>query len=295
MRTVWTWLAIGGAILAVNLGLTLFGLTGSQLTTLLLIVGLMALSYQVNSLREANPKLKKKLVDDLLFSEPIEAKHNCPKNLTPDGKEGWGADRHDFECFRDFWYFGEAVNRDLELEHEWFRIQELADTAITGDLSWEGPAYGRRYEIFFNKMNVGLLQIKARPHRHFDVVFADHRRAKQDKPVFADVALDRVPVTALPYQRLYCFLGTIASLVTSTDRKPHDGGRTEYEEALSAIDHQLAETMWGALNDYTLGEPTFCELEVRLLGTPDRYYHIEAHERAERMQARADQNSRQSA
>jgi hypothetical protein len=153
MRTVWTWLAIGGAILALYIVPALFGLTGSQLTTILLIVGLIMLSYQVNSLREASPNLKKKFVDDLLYSEPIAVKHDRPKNLTPDGKEKWGAGKHDFECFRDFWYFGEAVNRDLELGHEWFRIQELADTQITGDLSMEYPAYGRRYEIFFNKVN----------------------------------------------------------------------------------------------------------------------------------------------
>jgi hypothetical protein len=283
MRTVLTWIGIGGAILALYIVPALFGLTGSQLTTFFLIVGLMVLSYQVNSLREANPKLKKKFVNDLLFSEPIAVKHDRPKSLTPDGNEKWGAGRHDFECFRDFWYFGEAVNRDLE-HHEWFRIQELADTEITGDLSREGPAYGRRYEIFFNKVKVGLLQIMARYHSD-----------EQDKSVSVDIALDRVPVTALPYQRLYCFLGTIASLVTSTDRKPHDGGRTEYEEAVAAIDHQLAETMWNALNNYTLGEPTLSELEVRFSGTPDRYYHIEGHERAERMRARTDQRSRQSA
>ena len=67
MRTVWTWLAIGGAILAV--------------------VGLLAVNYRVTSLKEANPKLKKKFVNDLLRSEPITVKHDPPKSLTPDGKE----------------------------------------------------------------------------------------------------------------------------------------------------------------------------------------------------------------
>ena len=108
------------------------------------------------------------------------------------------------------------MNRDLE--HERFRIQELANTEITGDLSSEGPAYGRRYEIFFNKVKVGLLQIMADHFRHFDA---------QNKSVYADVALNGAPVTALPYQQVYGFLWTIASLVASTNRKPHDGSRTE--------------------------------------------------------------------
>jgi small subunit ribosomal protein S1 len=38
--------------------------------------------------------------------------------------------------------------------------------------------------------------------------------------------------------------------------------------------------MWNTLNNYTLGEPTWTELEVRLSGTPDHYYQIEAHESA---------------
>ena len=76
MRTVWTWLALGGALLAMYFAQTVFGLTGSQLTTILLFVGLLALNYQVNTLKEANPKLKKKFVNDLLFSEPIALKHD---------------------------------------------------------------------------------------------------------------------------------------------------------------------------------------------------------------------------
>ena len=57
MRTVWTWLALGGALLAMYFAQTVFGLTGSQLTTILLFVGLLALNYQVNTLKEANPRL----------------------------------------------------------------------------------------------------------------------------------------------------------------------------------------------------------------------------------------------
>jgi hypothetical protein len=34
----------------------------------------------------------------------------------------------------------------------------------------------------------------------------------------------------------------------------------EYEEAVSAIDYNLAQTMWNTLHDYTLGEPTWNEL-----------------------------------
>jgi hypothetical protein len=277
-------LAICGVALAPYVAQTFFGLTQAQLTSALLGVCLIALFYQVNSLREERPKLKKKFVNDLLYSEPIAVKHDPPKNLTPDGKETWGADKHDFECFWLFWYFGEAANRELELYRvRSMRLQELSDTEIRGDLAMESPAYGRRSDIFYNQTRIGSLQIKA-----------CSLRDEQDKPVFAHIALDRVPVTALPCQQVHWFLSTIAGLVTSDSRKRQ--GKTEYEFALSRIDYQLAETMWSTLNNYTLGEPTMSELEVTLSGTPDRYYQIEAHERTKRMQAQAEQNStRQSA
>lgn len=67
MRTVWTWLAIGGAILALYIVPALFGLTQAQVANVFLGVGLWALYLQVQSLREERPKLKKKFVNDLLF------------------------------------------------------------------------------------------------------------------------------------------------------------------------------------------------------------------------------------
>ena len=86
--------------------------------------------------------------------------------------------------------------------------------------------------------------------------------------MYAHIELDGAPVTALPYQPVSGFLHTIASLVTSTERKPYGGDRTEYEEAKRTIDYNLAETMWNAVRDYTLGHPSWAELEVNLQGTP---------------------------
>jgi hypothetical protein len=86
----------------------------------------------------------------------------------------------------------------------------------------------------------------ASARQHFD---------QQDKSVYAQVALDRVPITALPYHAVRDFLGTVASLVTSDEPNPH-GGKSEYEDAVSIINYDLAETMWGVLQDYTLNETT---------------------------------------
>jgi hypothetical protein len=70
MRTVWAWLAIGGALLAMYFAQTFFGFTQAQVTNVLLGVCLWALYLQVQSLREERPTLKKKFVNDLLFSDP---------------------------------------------------------------------------------------------------------------------------------------------------------------------------------------------------------------------------------
>ena len=99
MRTVWTWMAIGGAILGAYLAQTFFNLTSTQIAIAYGIVALMALSFQVNSLKEEKPRFKKKRLNDLFYSEPIDVKHKAPQNLTADGKERWGAEDHDFECF----------------------------------------------------------------------------------------------------------------------------------------------------------------------------------------------------
>ena len=271
-------MAMGGAIVAAYIAQTFFNLSNTQIAIACGIVALMALSYQVNTLREGRPQLKKSFVNDLLYSEPITVKHDPPKTLTPDGKQTYGAEKHDFECFMLFWFFGEAVNR--ELEDSAIRIQEINTTEISGSLGMESPTYGRRYEIFCNQVKIGLLQIVAQ----------HGLLAERDRPVYADITLDRVPITAVSHHQISGFLTTIAGLVTN------DGDSTERERAMSAIHGTMAETMWDVLRDYTLGEQPVNQLEVCFSGTPDRYYRIEAHERAARMRARAEQDAaRQSA
>src|SRR5262245_30982545 len=100
MRTILTWLGIGGAILAVYIAKTFFNFSDTQIGFASLVILQMVLAYQVNELKEQRPTFKKKRLDDLFHSEPIAVKHKQPKSLTPDGKERWGADEHDFESFK---------------------------------------------------------------------------------------------------------------------------------------------------------------------------------------------------
>jgi hypothetical protein len=148
-------------------------------------------------------------VDDLLFSEPIAVKHDRPKSLTPDGNERWGAEKHDFECFQSFWYFADWINKLYSDLSEPIRLQELGDTSIRGSLSREAPAYGRRYDIFYNQTKIGLLQIRAGLHRHFD---------KQDKSV--DVQIEPPPATAATAAAVQLSAVPVPTTVVGAKRPP---------------------------------------------------------------------------
>ena len=280
MRAIWNWVGIAGAVLAAYIAKTVFHFSETQIGVAFLVaviaIFLWVLEYQVNALKEKRPKFEKKRLDALFRSKPIEVKHKPPKNLTTDGQERFGAEAYDFEFFREFWFFGEAANRSFK-DGPW-RLQEIDETEISGmGLAGYGPAYGRRYEIFFNQVKMGLLQIIASHHRDFE---------KQDKSVIAEIELDAFPVTALPYSHIRGFLSGLAGLLTKIKR-PDDGGKSEYEQATSNIENALSEAMWDVVSDYTLSEQHsfWGDFTVRIDGTPEQYYHMEGCETAERMRA----------
>jgi hypothetical protein len=241
----------------------MFGLTDAQLMYVVIFGSLLVLAHQVNKLREAGkPRLKPKVLKALFEAEPITVKHDTPRSLTPDGKEHFGAGKHDFECFQSFWYFADSINKLYSDLSGPFRLQELGDTAITGSLR-EGPAYGRRYDIYYNQCKIGRLQICAGLDRHFD---------PQNKSVEAEIVLD--PPTMLPYSDVYGFLQHVASLVTSAGRPKYPfetaENATEYVHALSKIRDAIIELLWNMQRD----ENWLPELTIELSGTPDHYYRI---------------------
>ena len=240
------------------------GLTSDQFWLVLLGCGLVVLLWQVNALREARkPLLKPKILKQLRWGEPITVKHDTPRSLTPDGKELWGVQKRDFDLFQSFWYFADWINKLYGDLSEPIRLQELKDTEIKGSLSSERPAYGRRYDIFYNQCKIGLLQICASPRSHLN---------PNDKTVDVEITIDGVPPTVLPYSNVYGFLQTIASLVASMERPKFEhlpDGDTEYEHAMSDIRAAIIEFMWNMH-----GDNWWPELKVELSGTPDHYYHL---------------------
>jgi hypothetical protein len=257
----------------------MFGLTSEQCWLIVISGALLVLAHQVNELRESRkPRLKPKVRRALLWANPITVKHDTPRSLTPDEKECFGAEKHDFECFQSFWYFADCINKLYSDLSGPIRLQELGDTLIQGSLSNHGPAYGRRYDIFYNQCKIGLLEICAGLDRHFD---------PENKSVDLEITIDRVPPTMLPYSVVYGFLQSIASLVTSAHRPKYPGNtayaKTEYQHAMSEIRTAISELMWNMHRD----DDWFSELQIELSGTPDHYYRL--------LELKLDQDGRKTA
>jgi len=236
----------------------MFWLTWMHLLTLLLLVPICILFYQVNRLKAFEPpRLSKKGLALLALSGPITVKHNSPKYLTSDGKETWGANEHDFQCFQYLWYFPHYINKLYTDLDEPFRIQELGDTRIPDS---ESPRYGRRYEVYFNHFKLGIVQISAGSN------FCE------DKSIFLEVILDEMPGGQIPYKEIMGLLGTFASLCCSkTKQSFYYDKKTEHEIALSNIDYAIMDFVW----DLTVEEsgPPY-QLEVSFSGYPEHYYAI---------------------
>lgn len=250
-------------------------LTGDQIWLVALSFALLVLAYVVSELRNATKsRLRPRILRELRFGEPIKVKHATPRSLTHDGKQRYGAEKHDFECFQLLWYFPEWINKLYSDLSEPIRLQELRDTSISGSRADEGPAYGRRYDIYYNRCKIGLLEICASLDRVFDPAV---------KSVDVEITINAVPPTVLPYSDVYGFLSTVASLVTSRSKPKYahlPNGETEYDDALSSIRTAMAELMWNTRSE----ADAWTELSIRLSGTPDHYYELLQHRMKRDMQ-----------
>ena len=155
-----------------------------------------------------------------------------------------------------------------------WRLQELDNTEISGDLASDFPAYGRRYEIFYNQVKLGLLEIIA-------ISPPSLRKTRQVCPC------RNSPKRSSGYS---------ASLSAGFWVLDHHRGLSDKHASFPMVDLRVSTNRYYLLfqwasggdvetaRDFTLTEQGswFGDFTVRLDGTPDHYYHIEAHERAER-------------
>ena len=108
-------------------------------------------------------------------------------------------------------------------DYPW-KLQEPGDHEIA---DFDGPSYGRRYEVYYNQVLVGEIKIQA------DSL---HEYSTDDPNVVVDVELNYVRI--LPFDRVYGFLNHLTLLLSSGTK------RTENVELSMLIYQALLKTLW---------------------------------------------------
>jgi hypothetical protein len=200
-------------------------------------------------------KLKKKFVKRLHSGDPITPKHQPPQTLGGDFASQ--VSREDRLFFNDFAEFG-VVNKWLADEHvgsRW-RLQELPETELTlhGVFDY-GPSFGRRYEVFYNQVHVGELEIQPFMYDKAD-----------GQSVITRIHLDYVRL--LTFGTIRDFFAAIAmhACYESRDSK-------EYLEAQQAMDRAMTEALWrsNAVDVYDINAADYGEIDLRLDGVASFY------------------------
>jgi hypothetical protein len=162
---------------------------------------------------------QEKLLAALFKSEPITPKHGVPAGLTGDWSAETFGDPIGDRFFSDFDIFPDQLNQLYTANDSWeggpWRLQELADTLLSR--SEDGPRFGRRYSVFYNQANIGIVEIN--PTYDYD--------AKINPNVYTHVELEQVRL--LPYFEV---LGFLVSLLEDT---PDAGAQRSIDRAMLAV------------------------------------------------------------
>jgi hypothetical protein len=161
-------------------------------------------------------QLERKFLWALLHEPPIVPKNNAP--LVPDDDF---SSIEDELFFSDFRQFADVMN--LCLKDTPWRIQEMPDTHLALS-TLEGPAFGRRYDLFHRQVDIGTLEIAP-----------DLNYTTSAPSVLASVQLDWVRLLSFASinELLYC----IAAHVCETRG-------TAWADARSKIDRAMIEALW---------------------------------------------------
>jgi hypothetical protein len=197
---------------------------------------------------------KAQLRKALFGTKPIEPVYRRAADIGIGGVEMFINDR-DRQFFRDFAPFAERFNReflnsgdDFAAWRSW-RIQELEDT----ELSWPGqdsPAYGCRYSVHYNQVQLGDLQISA-----------DAFDYSTDTP-FVGVDLDLEYVRMLPFGHVNAFLHHLMGIV----RPRPDYNSLQPQEMINVA---LLELLWPGKSDEEDAD-MYRSLDFAYSGSADR-------------------------
>lgn len=213
-----------------------------------------AISDKLSLFERREKKLMKALND-----VPIEPKHLRPTSLTGDEPPS-SAREEEHYFFADFDMFGDLLNRPYEAIGPW-RLQELADTKFR-----RYGNFGRRYSIFYNQADIGIVEIHAMPG--YD--------AETKPEVVTEIEISHARL--LPFYQVVAFLEVIA------------GNTASGSVAKATIDRALLASVW----DTTPANEGGGKVRVYLAGSAARYLRWRAEEfrRADQEQRNASEEQR---
>jgi hypothetical protein len=249
MSSIWTllWLLLAAIIGVV--GSALWTDYSFQILTIIVFFNAMATITLWRTAARRPEKLKKKFLNRLWRSKPITPKHEPPPPL-----EAGMCVRNPEQFSSDFEDFANVINWHLVDWAPW-RLQELPTSELS-ELAQGGPAYGRRYAVFYNQARVGEIELKP-----------DYRYSTETPDVTIHIELNWVRL--LPFETIRSFLTHIAVNTFGYQR-----GTPEYFQTNEEIDLAMMDVLWKTQEISRSGmenEPSHGELEVQLEGLASFY------------------------
>ena len=170
---------------------------------------------------EVDPQIA--IIREIKYGLPITPRHAQPVSIDQKGFttfiHNW--DREAFPKTADF-----GVRFNKELKWGGFRIQELANPLLKQS---HGPAVGRNFDVYFNRVKVGGLMLQAK---------GDWR--SEDKLSGIRLWLDLEHPHLFEYGHLRSFLALIAHATS-------DGAEKDLEMKGIEVDRAMTRTLWAAM------------------------------------------------
>jgi hypothetical protein len=191
----------------------------------------------------AKPSLRKQyenVVREIEEGERRTPQHDIPRSIMGSGNgfESFRTPSHDL-FFQDFRWFQTILNR--QVPDPWC-VEELSDTLIR-DFYSDSPDLGRRYCLYYNNCQIGLLQVRPSGFNVLEV-----ERFRQDRQAW--VTLDMNYLRFLPWDDVFGFLTAVHFLIG--DFTENETSRAKASaEATQALTGHMWESM--RVEDAVLG------------------------------------------
>jgi hypothetical protein len=199
---------------------------------------------------------KRKFLRKLQDSKPITPKHSPPVRAGGADPIGLFIRDADKQFFADFATFADVLNHWLagdedEPRRNPWRVQELPDPELRILGPHDAPAYGRRYDIFYNQIKVGDLEIDP----HWEYSSAEPK---------VTVALELDCARWLPFGQIHSLIYWMATL-TASRGGPHG---EEHRAVVLALHDAALRRLWQIKYDRSIDDRAMGgEIRIQFSGT----------------------------